>query len=391
MLAPGRRMHGERLCRLALFAVVLALLRPALVSGHDASAYGGVFRSRNAGGTWLNADIGLFINSALTVAVDPRNPAHLLLGTDTGLLRSQNGGRSWTPEAKDTVLGAVFAAAFAPDGRGAICAAPSGVFRFADGRWERAGTPPGAVPARAVAFGARPGRVYLLGRDGLFTSDDEGRSFLSVRAPPAAGAAVTALAVSIAPEETVFALAGGRLRASLDGGAHWQSRDRGAGSLDAVLLDPAAPGRLWAAGHGALSVSDDLGQHWREAGQLPDRDGAVRGIAADPEAARLIVTTDRGLYRSQDGGRTWQLEEGSLPVHLEAGPLTRDPSDLRTLYAVYSLVPYPEVWRAAVEGSNLLSHLDRVQLAGGVAFMLLLLLSGVTLVRRLARARAVHP
>src|SRR3954451_19263854 len=98
MLACRSQVQGPRLCRCVLLAVILALLHPALVWGHDASAYGGLFRSRNAGGTWLSADTGLFINSALTVAVDPSNPAHLLLGTDTGLLRSQNGGRSWIPE-----------------------------------------------------------------------------------------------------------------------------------------------------------------------------------------------------------------------------------------------------------------------------------------------------
>ena len=44
-------------------------------SAHDPSAYGGLFRSRDLGGIWLNADVGLFLNAALTVAVDPRDPA----------------------------------------------------------------------------------------------------------------------------------------------------------------------------------------------------------------------------------------------------------------------------------------------------------------------------
>ncbi|MBV8574176.1 MAG: hypothetical protein JOZ58_03930, partial [Acetobacteraceae bacterium] len=117
----------------------------------------------------------------------------------------------------------------------------------------------------------------------------------------------------------------------------------------------------------------------------------VRGTAADGALVRIIVTTGRGMFRSFDGGRTWQLEETSLPIHLEAGPLIHDPTDVRTLYAVYSLMPYGEVWRAAVEGSNLLSRVDPLQLAGGGAFVLLLLLSGGTLVRWLARGRAALP
>jgi len=43
-------------------------------SAHDASSYGGVFRSRDLGAAWLNADVGLFLNAALVIAVDPRDP-----------------------------------------------------------------------------------------------------------------------------------------------------------------------------------------------------------------------------------------------------------------------------------------------------------------------------
>ncbi len=83
--------------RTAIGVLALATLALSLASSahaHDASAYGGLFRSRNLGGTWLNADVGLFLNAALTVAVDPRDPSQLLMGTDIGLYRSSNGGRS---------------------------------------------------------------------------------------------------------------------------------------------------------------------------------------------------------------------------------------------------------------------------------------------------------
>ena len=82
------------------------------------------------------------------------------------------------------------------------------------------------------------------------------------------------------------------------------------------------------------------------------------------------------------------LKENSLPAHLEAGPLVRDPTDARTLYAGYSLLPFPELWRSAVEGRNLLSRLDPVSLAGGFAFIALLVISGVLLVGWLERQRS---
>ena len=137
------------------------------------------------------------------------------------------------------------------------------------------------------------------------------------------------------------------------------------------------------------SRSDDLGATWQDAGaRLPEPGAAIRGIVADPTGAVVVVTTTRGMYRSTDGGATWALKEGNLPIHLEAGPLLRDPSDPSTLYAVYSLMPFAEVWRTALEGSNLLARADPVSLAGGAAFLLLLALGGVLLVRWLARQRA---
>ncbi len=331
------RCAGPR--RLAALAVGLALIGAVPAQAHDASAYGGVFRSRNTGGTWLSTDAGLFLNSALTVAVDPRDPAHLLLGTDTGLLRSLNGGRSWRPEAKDAIIGAVFAAAFAPDGGVVVCGATNGVFRFHRGRWERASAPPGATPVRTIAFGAKTGRVYLLGQGLLFASDDQGRSFVPLHTLTRDGAKVTALAVSVSPTETLFALADGALLASVDSGSHWEKRGASAGPLETILYDQAPSGRLWATARGTLVASDDLGWHWRMMGRLPEPNIVVRGIAAD--AAHVIVTSDRGMYDSIDGGQTWRTR-GKRPSSPYRGG-TADPRSKRPADVVRRLFPHA-VW-----------------------------------------------
>jgi hypothetical protein len=373
--------------------VLLILCAPVCATAHDPSSYGGLFRSRNLGATWLNADVGLFVNAALTVAPDPRDDNHLLLGTDSGLASSLNGGRSWTPESRDVISGPVFAIAFSPSGEDALCAATSGVYRYHDGLWTVAETPPGAAPARAIAFGARPGRVYLLGDHQLFASDDGGRGFRALPGQPSDGSTTTALAVATRSNETLLVVDAGRLMASDDGGTRWHERrigDKGA-PVDTAVLDPASPTRLWAASADQIFVSDDLGLGWRAAGrELPEPGTSVRGIAADATASTIVVTTHRGMYRSEDGGANWRLKEGNLPIHLEAGPMARDAGDPNILYAVYSLVPYPEVWRTALEGSNLLARTDPLSLAGGLAFILLLIVGGGLLVVRLDRRRSAH-
>src|SRR5437016_4701047 len=150
-LGIGKKRFGLR--RLALRLVCVASLLASSASAHDASSYGGVFRSRDLGAAWLNADVGLFLNAALVIVVDPRDSSHLLVGTELGILSWHNGGRSWVPEARDLIIGAVFALAFSPAGALAVCAAASGGCRRDRGGWLRAEGPECGIPARALVGG----------------------------------------------------------------------------------------------------------------------------------------------------------------------------------------------------------------------------------------------
>ena len=378
----------------ALLALVVIGLAAGRAAAHDPSRYGGLFRSRNMGANWLNSDVGLFLNAALVVAVDPRDPMHLMIGTDVGVLASQNGGRSWHAEGKELMLGAVFALAFGPDGQSAMCAAPSGVFRTEDGTWSPASAPEDAHPARAIVPAARGGKVYLLGRSRLFASEDGGRRYRPLETDLPPGAEFGAIAVAPGPPELLLAAIGGRLMRSGDGGRHWQGGATGlpAGALDALATDPYASARIWAAGADRLYRSDDLGRSWLAVGAaLPEPHTMVRGIAADAAGTTIVLTTHRGMYRSEDAGSTWVFKEDNLPIHIEAGPLTREPDDPRVLLAVYSYMPYPEVWRSAIEGGTLLARLDPWAIAGGIAFLLLLFISGAWLALWLGRLRAARP
>jgi hypothetical protein len=44
----------------------------------------------------------------------------------------------------------------------------------------------------------------------------------------------------------------------------------------------------------------------------------VRGVAVSVHDRDVVLTTDRGLYRSADG-KSWQMPGDSLPAHLELG------------------------------------------------------------------------
>jgi photosystem II stability/assembly factor-like uncharacterized protein len=366
-----------------LLAHVLAVGAEA----HDPSAWGGLFRSRDDGARWLPVNEGRFIGGALGVAVSPSDSHHLLLGTDSGLLRSRNGGRDWQTEAPTMLLGGVFAVAFDGDGVRALASTAQGLFRTDDGvDWRRTSLSKEALPARAIRAGAR-GRVYVAGANGLWQGDDWGASWTALTEGLPDGP-VSALVVAAGSPETILAVAGERLWRHVETVSAWEPGDAGlpAGRVDTVAPDAGDSDRLWAVAADQLYRSDDRGRSWTAVGRsLPEPNTSVRGIAVDARQSAVVLTTHRGLYRSADGGRTWDLVEGMLPIHLEAGPLVIDPADRATLYAGFAITPYDAAWRMAGEGRTMLGRLDAVSLAGGAAFLLVMALAAIAALRRLGR------
>src|SRR2546425_1190516 len=321
-------------------AVALVLWSsPALA--HDPSAWGGLFRSRDDGVTWFLAGPGRFASAAIALAISPTDVDHLLLATDSGLLRSRNGGRDWVLEAPTGLVGAVFAVAFSADGAETLVATGTGVFRGSrENDWRRTPAPAGASPTRALVRGRDAGRVYLAGWRGLFVSDDWGDSW-SDAASGLPDRPVTALVVAPGSPERVRAIVGGQIWERVDGAPTWTGLSTEIPALDALALDGNDPARLLAVGAGRMFRSDDRGASWRPLGApLPEANTSVRGIAAS--GGVIVLATDRGLYRTVDGGARWQFVVDSLPAHIEAGPLVRDPVDPATLYAGFALTPYPE-------------------------------------------------
>jgi hypothetical protein len=251
--------------------------------------------------------------------------------------------------------------------------------------WHEAAAPGGAAPARVIVRGAEAGRAYLAGWTGLSRSDDWGRSW-SNTADGLPDGPTTALLVVPGSPETLYAIVGGRIWASVDGARIWASRGAGLStvSVDALGLDAANSARLWAVGANGLFRSDDGGASWKAVGRrLPEPNITVRGITATEEA--IVVTTDRGLYRSLNGGERWVLVIENLPAHLEAGPLVRDPVDPASLYAGFALVPYPELWRRAAEREGALARVNLTSVAGGVVLLVVVALGAFAALRWLGR------
>ncbi|MDQ3260710.1 MAG: hypothetical protein M3Q00_07995 [Pseudomonadota bacterium] len=341
-------------------------------NGHDADSYGGLYRSRDAGATWLPADAGLFINASNAIAISPTDSNHLLYGTDTRLLRSRNGGRDWQDQAPQFIAGPVFSVAFDRDGRGGYAANANGLFRSDDGvNWRVLAVPLTAMPIAQIVVGHS--NVYLAGNDGLYLGSAHGNDWHGPEKGLPEEAISALLVAQDKPKASIHAVLAGRIWRSADGGNTWQQaagnwRDQ---RVDTISADPDEKQRLWAGGASRLFRSDDGGKSWQPHGKpLPDPNIFIRGIAVMQAGAVIVLTTHRGLMRSADGGATWAKIESALPLHLEPSPLAQDGTDPNILYAGFSLRPYSEPWRTAQEVAEQMRRAQARKLNTAIALVI---------------------
>jgi photosystem II stability/assembly factor-like uncharacterized protein len=246
-------------------------------------------------------------SSARAVAVDPNDPAHLVLGTrGDGAWRSHDAGVSWS----------------------------------------RIGVPCDDVFSLAV--GAADGSVYAgCEPSQLFVSHDRGASWTEregLRELPSAPTwsfpprPWTSHVRAIAPHPRIpdLLLVGielGGLMRSEDGGRTWQDHRPGAHrDVHALAWHPSGDGRAYQAAGGGAARSDDHGASWTPAdagseldyvwalGVVPD-EPATWLVSASPDArhAHGDGPARAGLYRWRGDGPWRRVQEG-LPEPLDDMP-----------------------------------------------------------------------
>lgn len=366
-----------------LLAILLLGHFPAAARAHDPSAWGGVYRTRDDGGSWLAVDADLFIGASLAIAVSPTDPNHLLYATDTRLLRTRNGGRDWSQEAAEHLYGAVFAAAFGADGRTMLASTASGLFRGRDAEaWRPAGAPSGAIPARFITPLATAGAFVLAGPDGLYRSTDDGLTWRRTGEGLPAKMITALLRAGTATNPRLFAIAGGSVWMSTDEGSSWRQAGLPEGRTETVSTDRSG-NALWAFADDRVQRSTDEGATWQPVGNPVTPAGtSVRGLAVAGDGRTLTLATHRGVLRSTDAGVTWSQVEGALPTKLEAGFMLRDTHDAQTLYVGFALTPYGEIWRGAERQSGVLGGTSLPVIAAGTVLIAALAALGVFAVRR---------
>ena len=111
---------------------------------------------------------------------------------------------------------------------------------------------------------------------------------------------------------------------STDGGASW--RRTAFGRRDAMNLARASGPVTWAAGHNVLAKSRDGGKTWQDVSPPGLLYLDVHGFGVDPRTPNRLYAAiaGNGLYRSTNGGRSFELVTKDVGGDVFALAVTRD-------------------------------------------------------------------
>lgn len=273
-------------------------------------------------------------------------PDHVvLLATHYGLFRSADDGKTWTTVAggpRQLMYGSMsYSMTQSPvnPNRFYVLTLPSlsthdtlGVYTSADeGRTWSLATAASTIPSSYLFFIAAgnqtPDQVYLYlpdrGTTGLWMSMDDGRHFAPAGTLPF-GNLLGLLAIPGAPGH-LLAYGDGGIARSSDGGQHWQVVKGITGAVsDMAMAAPGSP--IYASGDAGVMVSTDGGATFR----MVNDQASYAGLAVSPTQPQILYgKTALAVYRSANGGRTWQ----TLPhINGNLAVLAVDPADSSQVY-----------------------------------------------------------
>jgi hypothetical protein len=283
------------------------------------------------------------------ITADPLNPQVVYAGTrDRGVLRSEDGGSSWSYVGLSGQL--VRSLAVSPHEQGVVYAGlkPASVFVTRDG---------GENWSELESFKRIRGR-------GWWRSPAE---------PPDWRAYVMGLAISPTdPDRIAAGIEFGAVVISSDGGKTWSNHRKGAlRDCHTLKFHPVNGNWVYEAGGGGAAFSNDGGVSWRQPKNGLDKRYGW-SCAADPErpevwyvssspfsagglsfepAAHVIGKSNAAIYRSS-GGAAWEKLGGGLPDPLNymANDLATDPGAPGHVFAglangdIWHSVNYGDTW-----------------------------------------------
>ncbi len=299
----------------ALLATVVALLALGAFAQSPSSTPANDTRS-----PWIQ--VGPEGGDVRSLAYDPSNPDHILLGTSAGqLYQSTNGGSSWARfrhlgTNDDYVLDNI---AFDPKDPKTIYVAAWSVetesgdlFRSHDaGRtWQILPYTRGKS-IRALALAQSDSHILVIGAlDGVFRSNDGGDNW--TRISPEGHAElknIESIAVDPRNPNIVYAGTWHLPWKTEDGGKTWHNIKKGViddSDVFSIIIDHGNPANVFASACSGIYKSENSGELFKKVTGIPSTARRTRVLQQDPVNANVVYAgTTEGLWKTVDSGKTF--------------------------------------------------------------------------------------
>ncbi len=276
---------------------------------YAATELGGVYKSVNSGNTWFFSFYQAENQNMLSLAIDPKNPEVIYAGNydgESAIWRSENGGDTWEKIKLLSSTGTDF---------------------LADSILHIEVDPFDSDRIFALA------NLEVNSPPQLLRSLDRGQSWQLVETP----GDILNESIILHPkiEGKIFALTRGELFVSFDFGDSWEPIDAISAQIETIsnqslAISPSGD-RLYAGVSGGIWISDDEGDSWsfRIVPLTGLATARISDIEVDPNDVDLLYIqtgsfNDAGVYRSANGGISWQKIWPGLSRSLNVNPSKTD-------------------------------------------------------------------
>ncbi len=245
---------------------------------------GWVYESHNSGGNWKRLTrVGNRDDLVLDcIVVDPKNSKHLVVGAwavdhpDGGIFISNDGGMSWLNQAEMRGQSIRSLAASPSDPNILVAGSLQGVFRSKDGgqRWSR-----------------------ISPRDSAEIHE------------------VESVAIDPVDPNVIYAGTWHLPWKTTDGGEHWDNIKDGIiddSDVFSIIVDPVQPKIVYASACSGIYKSENAGLHFDKVQGIPNEARRTRVLMQDPSHRGVVFAgTTEGLFRSENAGKTWISKTGT--------------------------------------------------------------------------------
>jgi photosystem II stability/assembly factor-like uncharacterized protein len=286
----------------------------------------GLYRSRDAGKTWTQLEQGMFNQNIHVLAIDPKDNDVLYAGTSGGIFKTEDGGdhwNDWFDAASGLTNSEVNDLVIHPTGSEILFAATEGglfISEDAGESWELMFGGEGLakeMPVKLVRLSSVNSRdIYIASENGMYRSNHEEKRWTPVWASQVSNV-LSMVSLKTDPEFFYIGTSKGLFK-SFNRGRNWV-KDKVLTAVPSLLVNPKDITSLTLTTGKKIFVSQDGGDTWKPVKTHPTH-ASSSGLSINlifqiqAPSPVLLAGTTSGLFLSRDGDDHWEEAELSNSV-----------------------------------------------------------------------------